>query len=161
MKKILYILLSCFLFVIVVILLYFGYFKYQEYTSYQKIDNFIGQTKEIPQEEILLVKDIYPLSNKYETYFSKDITTKKDFENWKKEITKTGKFYNGNLVPKDYIPTLEDCELIYSFIYAVENYGLKKRLSFNYIISGTSENSKKVIKENFAYPDIPFDYPEE
>lgn len=161
MKKIVYILLGFSLFILLGILLYIGYFKYQEYVGDKKIDTFISQKAKIPKNEIILVKNTYRHSSKYVTWFSKDITTKSDFDKWKNEIKKTGKFYNGAPVPNEYKPKSEDCELIYNFSYEIENYGFDKNFIFYYVISGTSENSKKVIKENFAYPDIPFDYPEE
>lgn len=158
MKKIRFFLIGFVLFVIVGLLLYVSYFKYHEYTSDKKIDDFIARIDKIPKKEILLVKDTYRQSTKQETNFSKKITTKKDFEKWKKEIKKNGKFYNGDRLPKNYLPKVEDCELIYNFVYRLPD----KKVEFTYVITGTGYiNSKKVIKENFAYPDIPFDYPEE
>ena len=58
----------------------------------KKIDDFIARIDKIPKKEILLVKDTYRQSTKQETNFSKKITTKKDFEKWKKEIKKMENF---------------------------------------------------------------------
>ncbi|MFD2389754.1 hypothetical protein ACK4CS_15040 [Enterococcus gallinarum] len=123
-----------------------------------EITHFL-KSQNIPDDAIIMLNgEQYSIGILSITGYSETITTKSDYKIWKQNIENTGKFYNRKKVPNDYIPTPKDCELVYSFNY----HASRNNLSFRYEIpSGYPTGNKKIIKENFAYPDIPFDYPEE
>lgn len=110
------------------------------------------ESQHLPKDQSVILEERY--DNKLFstiTYFFK-ITTKKDYENWKKEILSTKKFLNGKPVNKDYEPVIKDCEIEYDFIYDVK----AKQISFDYSLSGNWVSDKKIIENIFSYPDIPY-----
>lgn len=140
------------------IILFIGYYSFKEmhYTKEGKLElsEYIKST-EIPDEQIIVLNE--ELGGKFFTLFSynRDITTKTDYENWKKEIKKTGKYFNGDTVAKNYQPKVDDCELQYSLGYDLYS----KKVDLQYVLSGNSVYDKELIKEKFAYPNIPFFIP--
>lgn len=160
MKKETKILIGLLCFPIVVVIAIFlicaGYYEIKEdryiKEGKQALFEYV-QSTEIPEEQVIVLNE--GIGAKFFTLFSynRDITTKKDYENWKIKIKKTGKYLNGDLVAKNYQPKYKDCELQYSLGYDLDS----KKINLQYVLSGNSIFDKKSIKENFAYPNIPFE----
>ncbi len=153
------ILIILFPFILFISLLLFFFIKGLtiEAKGKEEIAHYI-QSINIPDDEIIILNgEQYSIGLLSIDGFQEEITTKSDYETWKQKIQETGKFYNEEIVPSNYTPKLEDCELIYTFSYNSN----RKTISFVYEIAGDATGNKKIIRENFAYPNIPFDYPEE
>jgi hypothetical protein len=156
MRKFKYIILAVIGLLASAILYHYGHLYFQQKVMDKKMTTFFVEESHIPESEILIIKDTYYDEVKNESRFIKYVTTKTDFNHWQEEIKRTSKFYNGDSVPKNYKPKPEDCELMYGLICRLP----KKEVEFSYVLSGTYTSDKKIIKEHFAYPDIPFYNPE-
>lgn len=139
---------------------YLGFYSVKKiiytFNGKRELTTYIENTK-IPKKNIMIIDE--GIGGKMFTLFSysRDITTKSDYENWKKEIKDSGKFLNGKSVPKNYKPQPKDCELQYSFTYDFQ----RKKVDFQYVLSGTYTADKKTIEQEFSYPNIPFYSPPE
>jgi cupin superfamily acireductone dioxygenase involved in methionine salvage len=140
-------------FLVILLIAYFGHMYLQQHAVNRKLTTFLIQKGSIPESDIIDIQKIrYDEKPGLYKQFSKSVTTKKDYENWKKEIEKTGEYLNGDKVAKTYEPKEEDCEIQYYLSYDINN----EKIDFQYVLSGYSIFDKKLIKERFVYPDIPY-----
>lgn len=110
--------------IIVGVLGYTGYIYFKTNQANHEMDLTIHKMK-IPENEIIVIeKPQYNAEVFGKEWFTKVITTKKDYQTWKNIVKTTHKFLNGKKLTSENISKLNfasNCELTYSFTYESVN----------------------------------------
>ncbi|WP_163653863.1 hypothetical protein [Listeria sp. PSOL-1] len=147
MKKIM---LSIFILVIGIVVIiegyYYGNLFYQKAKAKKPIEEAI-QATHMPQKEIYVIQNNQYGSDNAGDWVDKVITTKKDYENWKKTVLQRNRYFNNKkLINKNEVNKVENCEITYDFTYNPKS----KSIKIDYVLAGNSAGSKE-IQEYFNY----------
>ncbi|WP_439443692.1 hypothetical protein ACSMFR_02560 [Listeria aquatica] len=143
------------IFLIVLILMIVGALGYAEYIHFKtkqanhQIDQAIHQMGIPEKEQIVIEKPKYNAEVFGNEWFTKVITTKKDYQTWKKIVRTNHEFLNGEKLTsknKGKLDSVSSCELTYSFTYESVN----KSVDVDLVYGGNSV-TKKQENTYFAY----------
>ncbi|WP_144399471.1 hypothetical protein [Pilibacter termitis] len=154
-KKLFLIILSIPLTILLIIALFAAIYYGSDFVGRiqndKKLTNYFIETGNIPEKEMIVVKNTHGSSWGIEFYpsdFSKSVTTKTDYENWKKWVEEKGKLFNGEkLRDKKYLEDPKNCEFVYCASYTVTT----TYLSYGFLVSGEVSFDKEFIQQHFAY----------
>ncbi|MGC9248017.1 hypothetical protein [Listeria ivanovii] len=145
---------------LLVVILIVGGYMLNIYIKTKQADAEINQVIEkagIPKNEVIVV-DATEYNQKFfgaEPWYPKEITTKKDYENWKKTVKEQQHFFNGEKLTSKNRSKLDskvNCEFTYSFMF----HKNPDKVYGDYVVSGNSVKSDEA-EEKFAYT-IPKNY---
>ncbi|WP_163653615.1 hypothetical protein [Listeria sp. PSOL-1] len=148
MKKWKIILGSLLLFIVLAISGVYLYIYLTTKHADQEIDKVIHQSG-IPKDQVIVIQKTecnFPSVSLGYEWFTKKITTKKDYANWKKLVQTNHRFLNGQRLTdknKEKLNSPVNCELIYYFSYS--NY--TKKVDARYVPA----TKAKEVKSKFAY----------
>lgn len=119
---------------------------YQKVQAKKPIEAAI-KTSKIPQKDIYVMKENEYGSESIGDSVKKEITTKKDYQNWKQFVRKERKYLDGSSwYQKKGWDKIDKCETSYQFVYDTHTKKVRKY----YILAGNSVNYKKN-KQYFSY----------
>lgn len=145
-KRIFFIVLTL---IIVGVLGYTKYIYFKTNQANREIDLAIHKMK-IPESEIIVIeKPKYNAEVFGKEWFTKVITTKKDYQTWKSIVKTNHEFLNGEKLTSENISKLNfasNCELTYSFTYESVNKSVEADRAY-----GDNSATKKQEDAYFAY----------
>ncbi|WP_163653609.1 DUF3139 domain-containing protein [Listeria sp. PSOL-1] len=149
MKKWKIVLLVLLILIVVAVLGYLAYTHLKTNQANKRIDQTI-KSANIPDSEIIVLrKPTYNSEVFGSEWFTKVITTKKDYQTWKNMVKKKHKFLNGEeLTNKNEakLNSVKNCELTYELTYESVNRSVRS-------VYGYGENSatKQQVETDFSY----------
>ncbi|EAC6693234.1 hypothetical protein ACR92_15645, partial [Listeria monocytogenes] len=112
---------------------------YQKGQAKKPIEASIKASK-IPKKDIYVIKENEYESESIGDSVQKEITTKKDYENWKQLVSKRKKYLDGSSWHKKKgWDKIDKCEISYLFVYDTHTKKVRKY----YILAGNSVDDKK------------------
>lgn len=128
---------------------YFGWRKYQVIHAENKIHDTLADIG-IPLSQLVIYDRVVHEDNTSggEKMYTEEITTKKDYRNWKKQVEQSGKYLSGEALGKsEDALSLKKCELRYSIVYTPSN----REISIAQIYAGDSLKEGDEKEKAFAF----------
>lgn len=119
---------------------------YQKARAKKPIEAAIKNSR-IPQKDIYVMKENEYKSESIGDSVQKEITTKKDYKNWKQFVSEKKKYLDGSSWHKKKgWDKIDKCEISYQFVYDTHTKKVRKY----YILAGNSVDDKND-KQYFSY----------
>lgn len=132
-----------------IIILYYISWALQTVDASKKMNQYL-ELSGIPADEVFVVEKIEAHQKFFfsDKWYTKTITTKKDYNQWKQQVLKTGRLYNHKkLKDKNYVNNIKNCEVLYYLTY----YHYGDDVYGSYGINGEDKVTSALLQENFHY----------